>query len=89
MAGPKKGAALEMIFGAPMGKGHGMPMGDDDSHDEARDMLVSAFHDVGIKGEEASSLVDALHEYIESCMSKHGAAPEEEEEEGSPESGRY
>lgn len=77
MASPaKKGLDIGLVFGAPSGKG-GAPM-DEGEHDEARDMLVSAFHDVGIKGEEASSLVDALHEYIESCMAKHETAPHEE-----------
>lgn len=81
MAAPaKKGADLGIVFGTPSGKGGAI---DDGDHDEARDMLVSAFHDTGIKGEEASALVDALHEYIESCLSKHESAPHDETEEES------
>lgn len=82
MANAKKGLDVGLVFGAPPGKG-GPGGGADDDHDEARDMLISALHDVGIKGDEASSLVDALHEYVESCVSKHDEAPEEE----SPEKG--
>ena len=76
MASPKHGAALEMVFGM----GEPKSGADEGAHDEARDMLISAFHDVGIKDEEASNLVDALHEYVEACIEQHGAAGEEEEE---------
>lgn len=77
--------AAAMAKGKPPGLmlafGMGKPGGDDpdeSDHDAARDMLVSALHDVGIKGDEATSLVDALHEYVEACFRELEKEPHEE-----------
>lgn len=80
MAAPaKKGLDVGIIFGAP-GKHKPGALDDEADHDEARDMLISAFHDTGIKNEEASNLVDALKEYIHSCFRQLEAEPHEEGE---------
>lgn len=75
MAKPEK-PGLDIVFG--MGKPGPKEEHDDDG---ARDLLVSSLHDVGIKGDEASNLVDALHEYIKSCVAEHEEPEEGEEHE--------
>jgi hypothetical protein len=79
----KPGLAIAFGMGPP-----GAAHDEDSEHDAARDMLVSALHDTGIKGEEASGLVDALHEYIESCVAK-SREPKPESDEGEGEGEEY
>lgn len=74
----KKAPSLDIVFGAPMKRPGGMS--DMEDHEEARDMLKDA---LGWDDEK----VDALHEYIMSCMGSAGAHEDEDEEEA-PESGK-
>lgn len=77
---------LDIVFGMGKPKSPNEDIADDNG---ARDLLVSSLHDVGIKGDEASNLVDALHEYIKSCVAEHeaGESPEHEAAEHDEEEG--
>jgi hypothetical protein len=76
-AAKKSPAAVDIVFG--MGPKKPMP---DDDHAEAKDMLVGALNDAGIDGDKADALVDALHEYVMSCVGGSGTDEEEPPESG-------